>query len=455
MVCWSYSAGFFLVLILLGVCHGAFSGRPLSISRVRRDRLSDCGNSLCSRQIIHRRFATNPSFDADVAFSKVVKECKIKSAQRDTLRFALDSCPELCQVLLDLDFHQWLNSFGKGHLLVPKLLNAIERHPLLASKALKSKRLHTTKLLLTNRAAITEEQFQRKFVRESLPRKRVRQVLYFLESLGFSSDELNKIIMSQPKLFAYNVERFQEVVHFLSPLVDVRPVIQRWPTILTYSVQGRLQPGVAFLKSLGDTRWERMILRYPQVLSHSVETVLLPKLTFLQQFLNIPSSKQLVTHYPPLLWLSSDLLKRKFYFIQQSLELTREEMECVVESYPQVLGLSLENNLKPTIRYLQTYLSEEQLRDFVLYQPALLAYSLPKRIRPRLERMKDMDIAFAYAPAYLMSMTDRKFDQWCVLHLKLMAQLPNFCDGSICALTACFAPPLCLESSFSIQNLGS
>lgn len=332
-----------------------------------------------------------------------------KLAPTVALRVAIDSCPELGQALHQVDLYQWSRSVGK----VPRLQANMERHPLLMAHALTSRRLHTIQGLLTTRANLTEEEFQKKFVKQTVTRKRVRQFLHFLEAtLQLEWKDIRAIILQQPKLLSYKVERFEEVVHYLHPFVDVRSMVKRWPIILTYSVPGRIQPGVIFLQSLGVSRWERVLLKYPQVLTHSVDMVLKPKLVYLQKFLDIPTAKQLVTHYPPLLWLSSDLLEAKFTFLQDSLDLTKEETEMMIETYPQLMGLSILNNLEPTIGFLRTCLSTEQLRDFVLYQPALLAYSLEQRIRPRLEQMNDLDIAFAYAPAYLMSMSDSKFQEW-------------------------------------------
>jgi hypothetical protein len=37
-------------------------------------------------------------------------------------------------------------------------------------------------------------------------------------------------------------------------------------------------------------------------------------------------------------------------------------------------------------------LSQDQLREFVFYQPSLLAYSLENRLRPRIERMQEKNI---------------------------------------------------------------
>jgi mTERF len=349
--------------------------------------------------------------DMDVSTNKAIEklERELKIDVPIALRDALDSCQELRQSIDEVDLSEWRKSMGK----FSNLQMALKRHPKLMAGVLKSKTLITIEHLLQSKALLTEDQLREKLGTKVLDRKRLRGLLNFLgNKLGCSSLETRKIMLSYPKLLSYNVKRFEEVFDYLVPYVDARLMIKRWPILLTYSVQGRIHPGVIFLQSLGDTRWNRILLKYPQVVTHSVENVLMPRLQFLERMLNIPSAKQLVTHYPPLLWLSSDLIEAKFLFLQESLDLTQEETEMIIETYPQILGLSVDNNLKIKISYLQTYLSTEQLRDIVLYQPALLAYSLERRIRPRLEQLRDVNIEFAYAPAYLMSMTDDKFQAW-------------------------------------------
>jgi mTERF domain-containing protein len=287
------------------------------------------------------------------------------------------------------------------------------------TRTLLSRKLVTIQSIVKDRTGLSESEWQiSKLARErGLSRLRVRQLLRFLESrLGFDQNHLRKVVLTIPQLFRYNgVEHFQGMVCYLESEVgtkNVKLMAQRWPVIFTYGLESSIKPTVAFLKTLGESRWERMLVKYPQLLTKSVETVLQPKIDYLEQLLNIRSARQLVTIYPPLLWLPIDVLEEKFQFLQSALELTREETEIIVETFPGILGLSVEKNLRPKIRFLREELSAEQLRDFVLYQPALLAYSLQNRLRPRIEKMQSADISFAFAPAYLMSMTDAKFGQW-------------------------------------------
>jgi hypothetical protein len=57
-------------------------------------------------------------------------------------------------------------------------------------------------------------------------------------------------------------------------------------------------------------------------------------------------------------------------------------------------------------------LTKRQLKDLVLYQPAILAYSLERRLKPRMKSMQDYNISFLYSPKNIMSYTDEKFNAW-------------------------------------------
>jgi hypothetical protein len=128
---------------------------------------------------------------------------------------------------------------------------------------------------------------------------------------------------------------------------------------------------------------------------------------------------QIASKYPPSFWLAEENTGPKLEYLQQTLELGIGELSYlreIIVTYPQLLGLSLEDNLRPTVEF---FLSEDgadlavsQLRYFVSYQPAILAYSLEKRIKPRIQRMRDAGIRLEYSPPVIMSYTDSKFDVW-------------------------------------------
>jgi hypothetical protein len=115
---------------------------------------------------------SNPNTDMSVA--SLVKELKVNPTE--AMVRSVDSSQELCNAINQMDLYEWTRSMGK----VPRMQACLERHPYLLAQALKSERLHTTKFQLTTRACITDDQFRKKFSEECLSRKRVWQLLFFL-----------------------------------------------------------------------------------------------------------------------------------------------------------------------------------------------------------------------------------------------------------------------------------
>lgn len=254
-------------------------------------------------------------------------------------------------------------------------------------------------------------------------RSNVRQFLFLFSSdLKLSKHEIVKLIMAHPQLLNYRTATLKQSIDFLQDELglDILRMIHKRPMFLTYSVDEHLIPVVIFLRSMGSdgwNGWRRMIESYPQLLSHSVETKLKPKLAFLAASLKLTRRQDavhIVSTFPPIFWLQADLLQDKMDFLQTALQLDDDELSFLITSFPQVLGLSIEQNLKPKLAFLLQHLTMEQLREFIAYQPSLLAYSLENRLRPRIDLMEKNGIAIGYSPRYLMSLTDAKFHQWYV-----------------------------------------
>jgi mTERF domain-containing protein len=205
-----------------------------------------------------------------------------------------------------------------------------------------------------------------------------------------------------------------------------------------YSIDNRLRPTIEFLTDTvqcTEERVKRICTSYPNVFSHSLEKTLAPKIAFFKRLgLNRSEISQVVAKFAPTLWLSEENLSSKLDFLSKSLGMKTFELRTVVLTYPQILGLSVENNVTPKIQFFldpEEYdgdsidalqrndsnfvncgLRKSELKDFVLYQPALLAYSLEGRLKPRIARMQDYNISFLYSPRNIMSYTDDKFAAW-------------------------------------------
>jgi hypothetical protein len=268
---------------------------------------------------------------------------------------------------------------------------------------------------------------------------------FFLNSntVGLSHKQLRKMLLSRPQLLSYKLANIKATTKFFREELglsseDFISILQSYPSVLMYSIDNRLRPTVEFLRKTvhcTDPRVKRICISYPNVFSHSLDKTFIPKLAFLKELgLNRSEVSQVVAKFAPTLWLSEENLRSKLDFLSESLGMKNFELRTVVLTYPQILGLSIESNLTPKMRFFldpeefdndsvmasqndeSTFvncgLTKSELKDFVLYQPALLAYSLERRLKPRILRMQDYNISFLYSPRNIMSYTDEKFKAW-------------------------------------------
>jgi hypothetical protein len=261
---------------------------------------------------------------------------------------------------------------------------------------------------------------------------------YFLSNeVGMSNAQLRKMIVSRPRLLAYKLSKVQSTATYFREELELScdefaSILQAYPSVLMHSIDNRLRPNTGFLQNeIGGgkdnwTAWKSVICSYPNVYSHSLEKTLLPKVAFLSNSgegnalgLNKSELSLVISKFPPILWLSEENLRSKLAFLSDSLELSGQELRTIVVTYPQILGLSVEKNLQHKMEFFLNYseencgiLSKAQLKEFVLYQPALLAYSLEGRLKPRIRLMQEHNISFYYSPKSIMSYTNDKFDLW-------------------------------------------
>ncbi|EJK57945.1 hypothetical protein THAOC_21969 [Thalassiosira oceanica] len=255
-------------------------------------------------------------------------------------------------------------------------------------------------------------------------RQRIHNLMRLFVDVGVDSQSIKKTNFLQLRLAPH------EYAHLL----------RSYPSVLTHSLERRLRPVTAFLQEeIGGgtdnwSAWRKVLYRYPRVYSYSVENKLRPNSDFFlsdEVGLSRPELSQVVGRFPPNLWLDTADLREKLVFLSSRLDLTEDELRGMIVSF--VLGLSVENNLVPKMNFfldpaprglggdtsisssddcVHCRLKKNQLKELVLYQPALLAYSLDKRLKPRVRQLENANISFCYAPKNLMSFTDNKFAAW-------------------------------------------
>jgi mTERF domain-containing protein len=109
-----------------------------------------------------------------------------------------------------------------------------------------------------------------------------------------------------------------------------------------------------------------------------------PKLKLLQQRLGISkkAAGRLFLKGNRVLGTSLETMENKLDWLQAKLKLSKAQLKTIVERIPLVLGLSIDDNLEPTINNIQSILklSDEELTKLIVRTPEVLQYNMSAEV---------------------------------------------------------------------------
>ncbi|XP_059666519.1 transcription termination factor MTERF9, chloroplastic isoform X2 [Cornus florida] len=215
--------------------------------------------------------------------------------------------------------------------------------------------------------------------------------LEYLLSVGVKHKDIKKVLLRQPQILGYTVERnLKSHVAFLLSLgiqgSRIGQIITATPSLFSYSVENSLKPTVRYLlEEVGIDKDDlsKVVQLSPQILVQRIDNTWNTRFNFLTKELGAPrdSIVKMVRKHPQLLHYSiEDGLLPRINFLR-SIGMRNSEILKVLTSLTQVFSLSLEGNLKPKYMYLINELRNE-VQSLTKY-PTYLSLSLDQRIRPR------------------------------------------------------------------------
>jgi len=312
----------------------------------------------------------------------------------------------------------------------------IKRHPKLTACLLM--RIHASNPPLQSSLAVVREYVGENgvqmVVKENMgvfrtaTRNNIRAKLAFLHnhpSIQASSKDISRLLIKNPELFSYSMTNIRDVTNFLFDYVemngdDVWKVMTKAPVLFSYSVKENLLPTLEYfqgpLVKFRMSEIRSMVRAYPPFLFHSNETQLEDvRLLMNDIFEGDQNDIARISMLEPIIWnLSINLLKDRVIFLVEIMELTLVELQSLVSNFPKLLTLQVESNLQPTFRFFLEHIREkEELREYVLECPPVVACSLETRLRPRCNEMNTvLGIELVQTPAYIMLLNEKKFSEW-------------------------------------------
>ena len=192
--------------------------------------------------------------------------------------------------------------------------------------------------------------------------------------------------------------------------------IKKQPQLLGLSIEDNLDPTINWLQkrlNLDNTQIGKIVVTQPSVLSCSIDDNLEPKLDWLQSRLDLNDNQinKVIRGRPAILCLSiTTKIEPTLRWLQDSLSLDDAALSKLIVAQPTVLGLDLEANLKPTLNFYKAHIGDEKGKHFVTQIPALLGYSLGKRLMPRVKQVREAGLIIDRSCIQRMAMmTDEKW----------------------------------------------
>ncbi|KAL5225235.1 hypothetical protein ABZP36_011874 [Zizania latifolia] len=221
-----------------------------------------------------------------------------------------------------------------------------------------------------------------------------------LRGLGLSDSEIACLVLTSP--VALRSCDMASRIDFLVPIFgsfdEFLRAIKRSGRVLTSSLDRVVKPNIAYLKQCGLNFSDVAKLHFSGkwVLSCTLEK--LKELMARTDKLGIPrSSGQFKYALATFSCVSQEKIDSKRETLKRALGCTEEQLLIALVKHPSILRAS-EDNLRSTAEFLITEVGLEP--EYIVHRPALLSYSLKRRLMPRCLVMKVLQEKRIETPDY-------------------------------------------------------
>ena len=222
---------------------------------------------------------------------------------------------------------------------------------------------------------------------------------------------------------------------------QIHKLLLTYPQIMDCNLERTILPlTLYFMNELefSAIEFRNILLKFPRLATHALRKVKRTIGYFRYELNMIPTQvKKVIYRAPAILGLNlDDNVRPKVQYLQSALDLSNNELHTILAAMPSLLLLNSEGNLQPKIEYLSSVLLSctdqekltkneflissfsssvvsvlDQLREIVLRLPTLLGYSLEQRIIPRVQAIMNMGL-HPVCITIGIPMTQPAFDKW-------------------------------------------
>ncbi|KAB1211777.1 Sister chromatid cohesion 1 protein 2 [Morella rubra] len=233
-------------------------------------------------------------------------------------------------------------------------------------------------------------------VSEMDPTGKLRPHIRYLIELGMDLEQIMGITRRRPAFAYYSLEgKIKPVVEFLLdlgiPKSDIPTIINKSPPLCGRSLSENLIPSMTFLEDLGvdKKQWAKVIHRFPPLLTYSKQKVKTTIEFLYEMGLSAESIGKILTRCPSII---SHSVENKLRPTAKYFQSFGVDVSVLLHRCPQTFGLSIEGNLKPVTEFfLERGYSIDEIGTMISRHGALYSFSLSGNMIPKWEFFLTMD----------------------------------------------------------------
>ncbi|KAL2653896.1 hypothetical protein R1flu_022024 [Riccia fluitans] len=220
-----------------------------------------------------------------------------------------------------------------------------------------------------------------------------------LENLGVQVRDVRKLVVRYPVLLTEDAPtKLDPLINYLLELgvqkQHIGTILIRRPLLLDSDVEKDLRPVGDYLKSLNSSPEDidKIITSFPQVFCYSVDQDFRPTVRHLETLGVEPALMGKLFRRHPQLLKNRQSLETKLDFLL-SVGLERKHLGKVIFNAPQLLCLSVEENMLPTVKFLESISVKGPLLLKILKRkPMILAYNVETKLKLNVNFLRSIQI---------------------------------------------------------------
>eukprot|EP01018_Ginkgo_biloba_P031802 Gb_15845 [translate_table: standard] len=236
-------------------------------------------------------------------------------------------------------------------------------------------------------------------------------------------DTTSKRVLAKETRYVADEQLHPSLAYLLTfglDLEQIKVLVHKFPSLVTYSKEGKIKPTVELLLESGITQSDicKIILKRPQLFGCSLTDNLKTVVAHLESIgVEKSSCAKMIAKFPAILMYSQRKIQLLFDFLSEK-GISAPDIGKILTRCPQIVSYSIDNNLRPTAAYFNSM--GVDVSTLIFRSPQTLGLSVEYNIKPVTNFFLDLGFSLKdvstmvsrFGTLYTYSLEDNLFPKW-------------------------------------------